>query len=336
MNTPGAGTTQVNVIVLNWNGKDDTLRCLESLARLTYADVDVTVVDNGSTDDSVAAIRSAHPEVQIICTGENLGYAGGNNVGLRAALESGRPRYVLVLNNDTEVDPALVDRLVQAAQTTPSLTVFGPLIQCGEGPRKVWFAGAYWKPERLRFEHPHFRKAFDDFGVEPFETDYMTGCALFMSLDTLAKVGLLDERFFLIYEEVDWCYRLRRLGGHCLVVPAARLWHRVSASFGSEDALPVHYFAQRNELLWAEKALNVRLWLRMLVEAVATTLLPELRSEHPLPASILKRIYWSLVSPSAWQRSRYTEQAYRARVAGFRDYIMRRFGDCPDHWRRPT
>lgn len=320
---------QVSIIVLNWNGKDDTANCLDSLARTTYPNFRVTVVDNGSTDGSVEALRRSHPDVEILCTGANLGYAGGNNVGLRACLDDGRSGYVLVLNNDTEVDPTMLDLLVEAARSAPPLAVLGPMIYFKDPAERVWFAGAYWKPEELRFDHVLYRQAGDN-RTEPYETDYATGCALFMSIDTMQQVGLFDERFFLVYEEVELCYRIRRLGGRCLVVPRARLWHKVSASFGGASAPLMHYFSARNELLWAEKSLSFREQMRLLANSIAITLLPEVGFKHHPPTPLSKRIYWSILSSSSWDKSLYRDHWYRSRTAGLRDYLMRRFGNCPD------
>src|SRR5690242_13465997 len=108
----------ISVVVLNWNGKIDTLECLESLARVDYPNFEVIVVDNGSADDSVAAIRQQFPDVMVLETGANLGYAGGNNVGIRKALED-QASYVLLLNNDTVVHPQLLTSLVEAAAAVP-------------------------------------------------------------------------------------------------------------------------------------------------------------------------------------------------------------------------
>src|SRR5215470_14085112 len=99
----------VAVVVLNWNGCNETLACLESLIKLSYPPCDLIVVDNGSTDNSVAAVRSKYPNVEVIQTGKNLGYAGGNNVGIRRALEKGA-QYILILNNDTRVSPDAISR----------------------------------------------------------------------------------------------------------------------------------------------------------------------------------------------------------------------------------
>src|SRR5436190_7401977 len=146
MNDADRHAPSVAVIVLNWNGRDDTLACLESLAGLNYDNFQVMVVDNGSTDGSVGAIRPRFPGVEIIETGRNLGFAEGNNVGIRLALDRGMD-YVFLLNNDTVVDPSLLSELVAAAERCPEGGIFGAQILYHSDPLKIWFAGARWDEE---------------------------------------------------------------------------------------------------------------------------------------------------------------------------------------------
>ena len=135
---------RVAVIVLNWNGREDTLECLRSIRSIAYSNFGVIVVDNGSTDGSVAAIRASQPSVEVIDTGENLGFAGGNNVGIRRALELGAD-YVLLLNNDTVVDPGLLRAFVAAAALHPEAGAFGAKIYFHSEPTRIWYAGARWE-----------------------------------------------------------------------------------------------------------------------------------------------------------------------------------------------
>jgi len=130
----------VTIIVLNWNGGQDTLACLESLAQLDYPEFGVLVVDNGSTDGSLQAVQERFPEIPIIETGENLGYAGGSNVGLRWALDHGAD-YALLLNNDTVVAPDFLRLLVEAVGADPRIGIAGPTICYYDRPEVIWSAG---------------------------------------------------------------------------------------------------------------------------------------------------------------------------------------------------
>src|SRR3989304_8553833 len=129
----------VYVIVLSWNGKNDTLECLASLQQLTYPNARVVVVDNASSDGTCDAIRSAFPNIELIVNNSNLRFAGGNNVGIRRSLERGA-KYVLVLNNDTVVDRDFLSRLVEAAESDKKIGVVGPKIYYYDKPRRIWFA----------------------------------------------------------------------------------------------------------------------------------------------------------------------------------------------------
>lgn len=138
---------QVFIIILNWNGKTDTLACLNSLQKITYSNQEVVVIDNGSSDDSVAQIKTLYPEVIILETGENLGYAEGNNVGIRYALEH-HAEFILLLNNDTIVAPDVLDQLANAALQNPEAGVFGATLFYMDKPDTVWFAGAQWNAKK--------------------------------------------------------------------------------------------------------------------------------------------------------------------------------------------
>lgn len=321
----GNGSTPaalVYVVVLNWNGRSDTLACLESLERLDHPNRRVIVVDNGSSDDSVAAIRTAFPGVEVIETGANLGFSGGNNIGIRLALERGAD-YVLLLNNDTVVDPGLVTAFLAASERRPDAGAFGAKIFFYDDPRRVWFAGARWEPTRAHFIQIgegvlDGEQSFSTSG----ETAYACGCAFFVSAQRLRDVGLLDEDFFLYFEETDWCYRARRLGYPSIFVPEARLWHKVSVSFGGERSPLALYFLTRNRLLWAQR--HGKLTLRMKLYGMTACALasrfigPFVRSRD---ASMRQR-WWSL-------RTAFRDPRNRAYYLGVRDFFLRRLGDCP-------
>ncbi len=195
---------RVAVIILNWNGKEDTLECLASVGQLDYPNYEVVVVDNGSSDDSTNAISKQYPDVTVLQTGENLGYAGGNNVGIRWALGHDAD-FVFLLNNDTIVSPDLLSAFVSAENILPANSVLGAKIFFYDKSDTLWFAGGRWQSESNRLEHiGHDQANGPDFNHFA-QVDYITGCALFASAATFKEVGLLDESFFLTYEETDWC-----------------------------------------------------------------------------------------------------------------------------------
>lgn len=319
----------VFVIVLNWNGVNDTLDCLRSLNEVTYGNFKVLVVDNGSSDDSVARLRryEAPFPFELIETGQNLGFAEGNNVGIRSAMAQGA-EYVLLLNNDTVVDPDFLSAFVRAAQAYPDGAIFSGKIYYFDQPSTFWYAGATWQRDRQYFQHDGIGRVDD--GSEYLhvtETDYGSGCAFFMRANALLTTGLLDSKFFLTYEETDLCYRARAAGFKVLFVPDAKLWHKVSASFGGVDSPLQLYFYSRNVLLWAERHLPRREYWALLRKTVRSAL--RIGGNGDMGRASVRRAYWSLASLARRLRRGGSDPTGRARYLGVRDYMLRRFGDCP-------
>lgn len=241
----------VTIIVLNWNGLADTLECLRSLSHLDYPNYEVVVVDNGSTDGSARVIHERFPDVTVIENEENLGFTGGNNVGLRYALR-GNAAYVLLLNNDTVVDSPFLGQMVEVAQGDATIGAVGPTIYYYGEPQVVWSAGGSidWRRGCTRMIGLDER---DDgqFGDVPREVDFVSGCTLLVRRAAIERVGGLDERFFTYYEEVEWCVRMRRAGFRVMHVPQARVWHKILPAAQAESPM-VHYYMTRNRLLFLQ------------------------------------------------------------------------------------
>jgi len=263
----------VVIVVLNWNGLADTLACLASLAELDYPERKVVVVDNGSTDGSVRAIRERFPTVTVLENGENLGYTGGNNAGLRYALGHGAD-YVLLLNNDTVVAPGFLRRLVDAAEADPRIGLVGPTIYYYDRPAIIWSAGGAidWQRGSTRMLGLNERDR-GQFGRGPRTVDFVTGCAILVRRIVPERVGLLDERFFAYYEEAEWCVRAVRAGYKIVHVPLARMWHKISPS-ARTDSWPVQYYMTRNRLLFLKATgAGPRAWLHTLIVEYLRTLI---------------------------------------------------------------
>jgi GT2 family glycosyltransferase len=238
-------TPTVLAVVLNWNSGGETLACLDALQHSTFAGCRVLVVDNGSTDDSVARLRARVPPVALLELEANFGYAGGNNRAIRHAL--GDSDYVWLLNPDVVVAADCLARLVEAAEANPRAAMLGPLVRMREEPLRILSAGG-----RLGSGPPGHRGLGEvDHGQfdAPAEVDYVTGCALLARRSAIDAIGLLDERFFLYCEEVDWCHRARAAGFTCLVVPGALAWHPNTLARDADSPL-VTYYITRNQLLF--------------------------------------------------------------------------------------
>ena len=315
----------VSIVVLNWNGWHDTLACIASLQRLDYPNYRIHVVDNGSSDDSVAVIRERFPGVEIIQTGSNLGFAGGNNVGVRRALEIGAS-YVLLLNNDTVVDAGLLTALVAGAERNAGAAAFSGKIFFFDQPDRIWYAGAAWDSEALCFAQiGEGERDAHQYEIER-ETAYACGCAFFVSAERLREIGLLDEDFFLYFEETDWCYRARKRGYPSVFLPEAKLWHKVSVSFGGERSPLALYFLTRNRLLWARRhagfGTSARLYARTAATLAHRFLSPLVDGRIGSP----RERWWAL-------QSAFGEARNRAYLLAVRDFVLGKFGDCPQQVR---
>ena len=325
----------VSIVILNWNGKDDTLACLDSVLATEYSNKCIVVVDNGSTDGSATAIKNHFPSVELLETGKNLGYAGGNNVGIRHALSRGA-EFVLLLNNDTIVSADLVHAFVSTASRGSPDDVLGARIFYFDKPDILWFAGARWQSKTQTFVIEGLGLPDASEFPEEREADYITGCALFTSANTFKRVGLLDEKYFLTYEETDWCYRARARGLRCRVIPEAKLWHKVSASFGGETSPLVTYFMTRNRLLWARNhcsshdlsAIRRQTWQQLRIAVLPLFILPK------GTAGIARRVVWGLATWWRKLRGGFASPQNRALLYAIRDYYLGSFGDCAEPVRR--
>ncbi|MCW2496008.1 glycosyltransferase family 2 protein [Jatrophihabitans sp.] len=214
------------VVVLNWNNAPDTLDCLRSLTSSTLRPF-VVAVDNGSTDGSAAEIIDSGLAQQVICNDDNLGYAGGNNVGLAWALAAGF-EFVAVLNNDTIVDPACLATVVAALAADERPRAASPLIVYADAPEQVWFGGGVFDrgmPRHLRAE---------ELQSPPLPTTaILTGCCIVARRDVWELVGSFDPDYFLIFEDSDWSVRAVQRGVELVVAGDALLQHRVSRSFAA-------------------------------------------------------------------------------------------------------
>ncbi|MAS35257.1 MAG: glycosyl transferase [Anaerolineaceae bacterium] len=284
----------VSIIVLNYNRREDTLECLRSLQHQTYLYTRVILVDNASTDGTVEAVRSLYPMVEVIETGQNLGFTGGNNVGIQHALDDGAD-YILLLNNDTVVAPDMIEQMVSVMEQDSSVAITGPTIYYYEQPEMIWSAGGSidWK-RGLTFMVGEGEEDKGQFGTEPREVEFATGCALMVRRDVWEQVGLLDDTFFMYYEEVEWCVRARRHGMKIVHVPMAMMWHKISLQ-GRETTPGAYYYLTRNRLLFLSQShASLQTWLYTLGDYARTwlswTIKPKWQDRRHLRGVMLRAI----------------------------------------------
>jgi len=225
----------VAIVLLNWNGLELTLECLESLGKCSWEPLRIILVDNGSEIKPGDIIRKRFPGIKVIENEKNLGFAEGNNIGIRAALESDAD-YIMLLNNDTTVNPDFLEPLVEELRNNPETGAASPLILFAEPPDAIWFAGSTPLLLGIHAKRPWFRKNLLVFPrKKPYDTDALSGCALLISRDTINRVGLFDAVYFTYCEDTDYSKRLKKAGLKMKIVPASRIWHKVSASSGGNN-----------------------------------------------------------------------------------------------------
>jgi hypothetical protein len=275
-------TPLVYIIVLTYNQRDLTLDCLRSLSASDYPNQQLVVVDNGSADRTETDVRLMHPTCVYLQNGANLGYAEGNNVGLRYALANGA-EILLVLNNDTIVAPDMVSRLVNVVQTHPHTGFVGPLVYHYDEPTVIQSAGGL-RTADWRFYH-RGQNQNDSGQFQKVESVvWISGCGILTHRAVLEKIGLIDPAFFIYSEEVDWCLRARAAGYENLFVPAAHLWHK-GVKRNYQPSPRVTYLSARNELLLLKKhhagwrALTTT-WLRHLRTLSSWSIRPRWRTQH--------------------------------------------------------
>lgn len=243
---------KVGIIVLNWNGWLDTIECLASLSSLTYGNYQIYVVDNASTDGSETHLRDWHPGLRILQSGANLGWSGGNNVGIRTALADGC-EHILLLNNDATVRPDTLDQLVKAA-SLPNAGALGSLILSADEPTVAEFAGTVIDPSN------HFPRQISgpagNVQPAPFASIAVKGCSMLLTGTALGRVGLLADEYFLNYDETDWCYRATAAGLINYLVPSSIILHKGAIAFQGTATPLYRYFIVRNRLLFARRNLD--------------------------------------------------------------------------------
>jgi GT2 family glycosyltransferase len=242
-------TPTVGVVLVNFNGLADTRQCLRSLAALTYPRWFPVVVDNASRDDPTPILANEFPGCPVLRNSANGGWAGVVAAGIRFALDH-RADHVVLLNNDTSVAPSLLDRLVAAAESHRGHGALGPVIRHFDPPHDVQTDGCVFNaPGRPEFFQRRPVPLTESDPPAVTDVDIVNGCCLMTSAAVLRKVGPIDERYFLVHEESDFCLRVRRAGLRCGVLGEALVWHKGSQSFRRSGLRVQRYYDARNLLL---------------------------------------------------------------------------------------
>lgn len=297
---------KVAVVILHYAGVGNLRECLSALAVSDYKNFEIVLVHNGgpSAELEKAVLPYGGRIAGPVNTGVNAGFAAGNNAGIKLALERGAD-YLLLLNDDAVVPPEMMSGLLAAAAAAPAAGMLGPEVLYYSDRERISFRGAKFDPAGCSFSFPLADELSPGQGGEPFESDFLTGCALLVKREVTEKIGLLDERYFLYWEDCDWCFRARAAGFRCLVVPAVRAWHKVSASSGGTASALKAYHKTRSGLYFAA--------------AYARAALPRLL------CAALKDAAWLLLRSRGQDRLRKAG----AYAAGAADYLRGRRGEGP-------
>lgn len=234
------------IIILNWNNASDTINCVRTIEAWQKLEPTIWVVDNDSSDDSVRQLQQACPNIRLVLSERNLGFAGGNNLGVRQAMDAGATQLFL-LNNDATISEDHVFQLVNTLETAPEAGIVGPLLR--DPPPKAGLQAAggrnvAWHVNTHRLDLPE--------GSNPFPVDYIPGTAVLISSVVFEEVGLLDERYFFGGEIADFCLRARRHGFACLIDPRTTAYHDTGRSSELREAFYAYYFV-RNRFLYVRK-----------------------------------------------------------------------------------
>lgn len=248
----------VFILILNWNGWKDTAECIESLRKITYDNFKIVVIDNGSKGKDVDILADKFGNlITLIRINENLGYAEGNNVGIRYSLENGAD-YILLLNNDTIVAPDFLEKLISVAENQREFGIIGPMIYYyppRKNYEKIWCAGGSFKKILGYTHHLKVNKIDEGQYYKAYTTDYVPGCAMLIKREVLSKIGMLDKDFFAYFEDLDFNLRARASGFLSVIVPHAHVWHKVSKSTQNKNSFR-KYLEIRNRIIFARKHLN--------------------------------------------------------------------------------
>jgi GT2 family glycosyltransferase len=256
---------KVSIIILNWNSYDVTKECLSSIYRMSYRNYQIVLVDNGSADGSADRLAEEFPSILAIYNERNLGFTGGNNIGIKRAFQN-QPDYILLLNNDTIVEPEFLSKLIAVAESDEQIGILNPKIYYFDQPKRLWYAGGSFNLWKGVASHHGHRKIDRSTSEKIKEVDFITGCAFLIRSAVVRQVGLLDDILFYSYEDADWSIRVRHLGYKAVYVPAAQIWHKESYDTKKNAGKAFRdYYNVRNSILVMRKHGRAYHWPSFLI-----------------------------------------------------------------------
>ncbi len=239
----------VSVVTINYNHSKVTADCLDSLKQITYPNIEIILIDNASPKEDASWLKEAYPHVTYIQSETNLGFAGGNNLGIKKAAGE----YILLLNNDTEVEPDFLEPLVDKCRNNPDAGAVSPKVRYHHTPEMLQYAGY---TSINKFTGRNKAVGFNQIDKGQFDKDYTTyyaiGAAMLLPREVIEDIGLMSDIFFLYYEEMDWGYRIRQSGRRIYYVHNSLIWHKESIATGFDSPLQVYYL-NRSRILYIRR-----------------------------------------------------------------------------------
>jgi hypothetical protein len=289
---------KVHIIVLNYNRPIDTIECIHSILGIDYTNYEIIVVDNASTDKSYLTLIDHFKRLKVVQTGENLGYTGGINFGIREVLPSG-PDYILILNNDTTVEKDFLTELVKVMEKYADAVAAGGLIIAEHDKKTIWYAGGRLIKWRGLAVHDKKGTSIDDYREEEERVvTFITGCMILLRTDKLEEIGLQEEKFFMYLDDIEYSARIVKKGYNLIYTPKSIIYHNV---MDEKDDEFIIYYSVRNRMLLINTAFN------SFFRVVA--------SSYFLCVILAKLFFWSF----------YKRNFFRAGYCGLVDYFRKNF-----------
>lgn len=239
----------ISIIALNYNQIEVTCEFLESTKKLLYPNYEIVLIDNASKENPSSIIHAKYPQVQLIVSETNLGFTGGNNLGI----QNSKGDYYFIVNNDTEVTPDLLDRMLEPFFVDSSIGVVSPKIKYFSNPDIIQYAGfTEVNPFTGRGKTKGGAKLDNGDFDTPGYTAYAHGAAMLVKKEVVEKVGMLPDMFFIYYEELDWSAHIRRAGYNIYYQPKGVIFHKESITMGKESAIKAYYHT-RNRILFMRR-----------------------------------------------------------------------------------
>ncbi|SKA87522.1 hypothetical protein SAMN05428976_11011 [Clostridium sp. USBA 49] len=238
----------VYIILINYNGWKDTIQCIDSIRNIDYNNYKIVIVDNNSKDNSVENIKKIYPNITILEENVNLGFAGGNNEGIRYALQNNAD-YVLLLNNDTEVKKDFLSVLIERIKKEPKIGIATGKINYYDNKRIIWYAGGVFDKLKGNSYHIGVDEKDNNQYDEEKEISFISGCFMLIPSKVFNDIGLLSEDYFLYHEDTDFCCKIMSKGYKLFYYPKSIIYHKVSASTGRKSKLYDYYYTRNRCIL---------------------------------------------------------------------------------------